>query len=57
MQATTGISEFSAGLASQFNRLNRAILVADKPQSWQPAIEAMTLSFRNWKPGWWKILP
>jgi hypothetical protein len=41
MQATTGISEFSAGLASQFNRLNRAILVADKPQSWQPAIETM----------------
>jgi len=41
MQPTIGTSEFSAGLTSQFNRLNRAILVADKPQSWQPAIEAM----------------
>jgi len=41
MQATTGISEFSAGLATQFNRLNRAILVADQPQTWQPAIRDM----------------
>lgn len=41
MQTTTGVSEFSAGLTTQFNRLNRAILVADKPQSWQPAIAGM----------------
>ena len=41
MQLTTGTSEFSAGLATEFNRLNRAILVADKPQSWQPAIAEM----------------
>lgn len=41
MQANTGSSQFSAGLATEFNRLNRAILVADEPQSWQPAIEAM----------------
>ena len=41
MQLTTGTSEFIAGLATEFNRLNRAILVADKPQSWQPAIAEM----------------
>jgi phosphomannomutase len=41
MQANTGSSQFSAGLATEFNRLNRAILVADEPQSWQPAIKAM----------------
>ena len=41
MQTTTGTSEFGAGLATEFNRLNRAILVADKPQSWQPAIADM----------------
>lgn len=41
MQAPTGISQFSAGLATEFNRLNRAILVADKPESWQPAISDM----------------
>ena len=41
MQTTTGTSEFGAGLATEFNRLNRAILVADKPQSWQPAIANM----------------
>ncbi len=43
MQATTGTSEFSAGLTSQFNHLNRAILVADKPQNWQPAIADMNV--------------
>jgi phosphomannomutase len=41
MQANTGSSQFSAGLATEFNRLNRAILVADRPQSWQPAIADM----------------
>ncbi|HPR34277.1 MAG TPA: hypothetical protein PKY64_01280, partial [Anaerolineaceae bacterium] len=41
MQPFTGTSEFIAGLATEFNRLNRAILVADKPQSWQPAIADM----------------
>ncbi len=41
MQTTTGTSEFSAGLATEFNRLNRAILIADKPESWQPAIADM----------------
>lgn len=41
MQATTGTLKFSAGLATEFNRLNRAILVADKPESWQPAIAEM----------------
>ena len=41
MQTTTGTSEFGAGLATEFNRLNRAILVADKPHSWQPAIADM----------------
>ncbi len=43
MQLTTGTSEFSSGLATEFNRLNRAILVADKPQSWQPAITEMNV--------------
>ena len=41
MQANTGISQFSAGLATEFNRLNRAILTADKPESWKPAIAGM----------------
>jgi len=41
MQANTGSSQFSAGLATEFNRLNRAILVADRPQSWKPAIADM----------------
>ena len=41
MQATIGTSQFSAGLTAEFNRLNRAILVADKPESWQPAIADM----------------
>ncbi len=51
MQPTTGTSQFSAGLATQFNRLNRAILVADKPQSWQPAIADMNAylaKLENW---------
>ncbi len=34
-------SDFTANLASTFNRLNRDILVADKPETWQPAIAAM----------------
>ena len=41
MQNNNGISQFSAGLATEFNRLNRAILIADKPASWQPAIKEM----------------
>ena len=57
MQANTGSSQFSAGLATEFNRLNRAILVADRPQSWQPAIADMNAFLRSWKPGWLKILP
>jgi hypothetical protein len=35
------MSLFTATLAKEFNRLNRAILVADKPDLWQPAISAM----------------
>ena len=42
MQNNNGISQFSAGLATEFNRLNRAILIADKPESWQPAIKEMS---------------
>lgn len=57
MQLTTGTSEFSSGLATEFNRLNRAILVADKPQSWQPAITEMNVFFHSWKPGWQTTLP
>jgi len=41
MQASNESHQFSAKLADRFNLLNRAILVADQPQSWQPAIEAM----------------
>ena len=51
MQANTGSSQFSAGLATEFNRLNRAILVADEPQSWQPAIKSMNAflaQLENW---------
>jgi len=43
MQPFTGTSEFTTGLATEFNRLNRAILVADKPQNWQPAIADMNV--------------
>ena len=35
------MSIFTTSLAKEFNRLNRAILVADKPELWQPAISAM----------------
>jgi phosphoglucomutase len=35
------MSLFTATLAKEFNRLNRAILVADNPDLWQPAISAM----------------
>ncbi|MFZ3070781.1 MAG: hypothetical protein WA110_06655, partial [Anaerolineaceae bacterium] len=32
---------FTASLATRFNRLNRDILAAEKPEEWQPAISAM----------------
>ncbi len=32
---------FTASLATRFNTLNRAILVAEQPEQWQPAIAAM----------------
>ena len=32
---------FTASLATCFNTLNRAILVAEQPKQWQPAIAAM----------------
>ena len=41
MQSSNEITPFSARLGQEFNLLNRAILTADTPQSWQPAIEAM----------------
>ena len=41
MHANAGNHQFSAGLATEFNCLNRAILTADKPQTWQPAIADM----------------
>ncbi|MGV8049658.1 MAG: hypothetical protein AB2L21_04780 [Anaerolineaceae bacterium] len=34
---------FSANLVTTFNRLNRSILVAETPETWQPAITAMNL--------------
>jgi len=34
-------TKLSLSLAKEFNRLNRAILIADKPELWQPAISAM----------------
>ena len=37
----TSKSLFSTMLAKEFNRLNRAILAADTPELWQPAISAM----------------
>ena len=33
---------FSAELAPRFNRLNRAVLTAEKAEEWQPAIAEMT---------------
>ena len=44
-------STFVAQLASQFNCLNRDILVADKPGLWRPAIQAME-SFLEKVDGW-----
>ncbi len=35
------MSTFNTILAKEFNRLDRAILTADKPELWQPAIRAM----------------
>ena len=32
---------FTAQFASRFNKLNRAILAADQPEAWQPAIQSM----------------
>jgi len=34
-------TNFIAGLAGRFNALNRAILAAEKPEEWQPAITQM----------------
>ena len=34
-------NNFTANLATRFNALNRAILVAEQPEQWQPAIAAM----------------
>lgn len=51
MQSTTGTPQFSAALAAEFNRLNRAIIVADDPASWQPAIadmNAFLARLENW---------
>ena len=33
---------FKSQLATQFNRLNRDLLVADTPATWHPAIKAMS---------------
>ena len=35
-------SIFSASLAPRFNRLNRAILTAESPEEWRPAIAEMS---------------
>ncbi len=34
---------YKSQLAVQFNRLNRDLMVADKPETWQPAIAAMSV--------------
>ena len=35
-------STFRAELAPRFNRLNRAVLTAEKAEEWQPALAEMT---------------
>ncbi|MGI6250227.1 MAG: hypothetical protein ACOYKD_02540 [Anaerolineaceae bacterium] len=42
---------FIAQLASNFNRLNRALLVAEKPKDWMPAVEDMD-AFLDKVEGW-----
>ena len=34
---------YKSQLAVQFNRLNRDLMVADKPETWQPAVAAMSV--------------
>ncbi len=34
---------YKSQLPVQFNRLNRDLLVADRPETWQPAIAAMSV--------------
>ncbi len=41
MQASIDPQPFKTRFAQEFNLLNRAILTADNPQSWQPAINDM----------------
>ena len=38
---------FTASLATHFNTINRAILVAEQPEQWQPAIAAMNAFLRE----------
>ncbi len=40
---TQSIQTFKSQLPVQFNRLNRDLLVADSPETWQPAVAAMSL--------------
>ena len=41
MTPSTYDSTFTASLPEKFNRLNRVIFSADKPEAWQPAIREM----------------
>ena len=40
---TRSTQTFKSQISVQFNRLNRDLLVADSPESWQPAVAAMSL--------------
>ncbi|HAE85578.1 MAG TPA: hypothetical protein DCG78_03590, partial [Anaerolineaceae bacterium] len=49
-------TNFTASLAARFNTLNRAILVAEQPEQWQPAIAAMN-TFLAELEGWLRTYP
>lgn len=40
---TRSTQTFKSQISVQFNRLNRDLLVADRPETWQPAVAAMSL--------------
>ncbi|NLC13079.1 MAG: hypothetical protein GX768_03405, partial [Chloroflexi bacterium] len=40
---TQSTQTYKSQLPVQFNRLNRALLVADRPETWQPAVSAMSV--------------
>jgi len=40
-------AEFKTSLATRFNRLDRAILIAETPEEWQPAINTLNIFLKE----------